>query len=373
MEDLIQTFLKQNLLDLLVSNLGRFNDDPLDPTLPEDEKASKEVQAESDTESIYHTLRVIENLITFSAQISETLISSTTFLHWILTRIAERTEAVDQNTAYAAELLAIMLQSSESNRDKVGANEIGKEGESGIDILLATLARFRRKAPSDAEEEEFVENIFDSLCLCLSQPPNKAIFLDGEGVELMVLLMKEKKSFGRVRAVKVLNHATSGPAGSEVCKRLIDAGGLSPLFGVFMDCNSEEGRKGKKKGRATVALSDAEHILGVLASLFTHLESESIERIRLLAKFVGEGYEKVDHLLDLRDALTSRLDTVASTANNDDDEEEDEEERYLNQLELGLFSLQLLGTILAWIVMEDDAVRDHVAGCSRGKGWGGKT
>ena len=43
---------------------------------------------------------------------------------------------------------------------------------------------------SDADETEFVENVFDSLCSALAEPEIKKLFLDSEGVDLMVLMMK---------------------------------------------------------------------------------------------------------------------------------------------------------------------------------------
>lgn len=362
MNELVEAFLQQSLLDLLVSNLTRF-DDFLDPSLGLEESATKAVEVENDAQAIYHTLGAIENLISSRPALLELLVKSTDFLQWTLTRLATKRETADQNTSYAAELLAILLQSSPPNRSALGKTNSNMEqgGENGIDVLLTILSRYRRRNPEGGEEEEFVENIFDSLCLALFDPLNKELFLEGEGVELMVLLMKEKKSFGRVRAVKVLDHATSGPSGGAACERIIEAGGLSPLFSVFIDCNSST-----RRGRTTVTMADAEHILGIFVSLFTHLPSESMARIRLLAKFVSDGYEKIDHLLDLRETLTSRLDSISSTQQG----EEEEEELYLAKLEQGLFSLQLLDTVLAWVVMEDDAVKDHVSVLLRRKGLG---
>lgn len=35
-----------------------------------------------------------------------------------------------------------------------------------------------------------MENVFDSLCSALGEPEIKKLFLDSEGVDLMVLMMK---------------------------------------------------------------------------------------------------------------------------------------------------------------------------------------
>ncbi|TKY84863.1 hypothetical protein EX895_005943 [Sporisorium graminicola] len=352
MNELVEALLQQSLLDLLVSNLSRFNDH-LEADLPAEEAATRAVEAENDAQAIYHTLGAIENLVSSRSAVSEQLVSSTPFLPWVLKRLAAK-RAVDQNTNYAAELLAILLQSSEPNRAALGSTR--QEEENGIDVLLGVLARYRRTAPSGAEEQEFVENIFDSLCSSLSDASNKARFLEGEGIELMVLLMKEKKSFGRTRAVKVLDHACSGPSGSAVCHRIVDAQALSPLFSIFMQCNA-----GK---RSSATAQTAEHLLGIFASLLTHLPSDSIPRIRVLSKFVADNYMRTDHLLDLRDSLTTRLDAIPPAPETD----EDEQDVYLSRLEHGLFSLQLLDTVLAWLVMEDDACKDHVGVMLKRKG-----
>ena len=57
----------------------------------------------------------------------------------------------------------------------------------------------------------------------------------------------------------------------------------------------------------TPASEDLSHILGIISSLLSNLPSESPGRIRLLAKFVEEDYEKVDKLIELRDGAQKRL------------------------------------------------------------------
>ena len=47
-----------------------------------------------------------------------------------------------------------------------------------------------------------------------------------------------------------------------------------------------------------------------MSSLFSNLASDSPARIRLLAKFVENNYEKVDKLLEIRDAAQGRLSEV---------------------------------------------------------------
>ncbi len=42
----------------------------------------------------------------------------------------------------------------------------------------------------DADEAEFMENLFDALCSALGEAPIKKLFIDSEGPDLMVLMMK---------------------------------------------------------------------------------------------------------------------------------------------------------------------------------------
>lgn len=58
------------------------------------------------------------------------------------------------------------LQGHEANQKLLGA-------ANGIDHLLVCLAGFKNKDPADAEEQEFVENVFDTICSCLLLPANR--------------------------------------------------------------------------------------------------------------------------------------------------------------------------------------------------------
>lgn len=49
---------------------------------------------------------------------------------------------------------------------------------------------YRKKDPADSEEVEFMENIFNCLCSVLGEAEGKKAFLEAEGVELMIIMMK---------------------------------------------------------------------------------------------------------------------------------------------------------------------------------------
>lgn len=54
----------------------------------------------------------------------------------------------------------------------------------------AISQQYRVKDPGDGEEVEFMEDVFNILCTILAQPDMKRKFLEAEGVELMVIMMK---------------------------------------------------------------------------------------------------------------------------------------------------------------------------------------
>lgn len=80
-----------------------------------------------------------------------------------------------------------------------------------------------------------MENLFNTLCSALAEPEAKDAFDVAEGVELMVLIMKEKK-LAKTRAIKVLDYAcqTDSDEGKRCCEKLVEVLGLKTLFAVFM-------------------------------------------------------------------------------------------------------------------------------------------
>ena len=70
-----------------------------------------------------------------------------------------------------------------------------------------------------------MENLFDFMCSCLMFTPNRDRFLKGEGLQLMILMLKEKK-ISRRSALKVQIHTVCGHEGVENCVKFIEVYGL---------------------------------------------------------------------------------------------------------------------------------------------------
>ncbi|KAI9508932.1 DUF1716-domain-containing protein [Russula earlei] len=355
LKSLIAALLDHSILELLVDNMTRLDE-----------------AEEADRQGIFHVLGIFENFVGSKPPLAERLVLKTKLLPWLLNRIQSKTH--DENRGYAAELLSILLQWSQLNRLELGKRD-------GVETLLNVASQFRRRDPTDADEAEFMENVFDSLCSALAEADIKDLFLKSEGVDLMVLMMRyilpkfplnlsldcssvRDKMQARSRAIKALDHAMSGLAGAEACKIFVEASGLKYLFNTLMG----KPLKKQKGGTQTPAPEDTTHTLGILSSLFTNLPSDSPARIRLLAKFVENNYEKTDKLLDIRTSAQARLAEVDREIDAEKKEllggagqvGDEEDTWYLRRLDGGLYTLQTVDYILAWIVMEDDGIRDHV-------------
>lgn len=176
-----------------------------------------------------------------------------------------------------------------------------------------------------------------------------------------------ERKLAKTRSIKVLDHALTGDSGSDACVRFVDQLGLKTLFPAFMGkvrrplslalgASAADTSTQAVSKKSTTTTEDEEHILGILVSLLSNLESDSEPRIRLLAKFVADDYEKVDRLLEIMEAAETRMARADATAR---ELEYDEDEAYLSRLEAGLSALQMAAYVLAWVCMEDDGVRSH--------------
>ena len=127
-----------------------------------------------------------------------------------------------------------------------------------------------------------------------------------------------------------------------------------------------------------------EHLLGILSALLQSLPAESTGRIRTLAKFVENEYEKTRRITELRREYASKLNKVDEDIRgqrarmNGDVNDEMETDWLSKRLEAGLFSvqvcivrsrryepklltpLQTIDLILAFLAAEDDGTRSII-------------
>uniref|UniRef100_A0A8C5E1G0 Beta-catenin-like protein 1 n=1 Tax=Gouania willdenowi TaxID=441366 RepID=A0A8C5E1G0_GOUWI len=303
-EVLIDALLEGQVVALLVQNMERL-----------DELVKEEA------DGIFNTLAIIENMAEFKPGLC-TEAAQQGLMQWLLKRIKVR-------LFYRMFILLSLMD--------------------GIDVLLQQLSVFKRHNPSTAEEQEMMENLFDGLCSCLMLPSNRDRFLRGEGLQLMNLMLREKK-MSRTSALKVLNHGMIGPEGADNCHKFVDILGLRTIFPLFM----KTPKKMKKTGNSEK--EHEEHVSSIIASMLRNLKSQ--QRSRLLNKFTENDCEKVDRLMELH---FKYLEAVQQADKRIEGEKHEmvrrgeilddgmEDEFYLRRLDAGLFVLQLICYIMVEI------------------------
>ncbi|KAG8232430.1 hypothetical protein J437_LFUL012861 [Ladona fulva] len=316
---LMDALLQHQVCALLVQNLERL-----------DESVKEEA------EGVHNTLAIFENLSECRPEICPEA-AKQGLLAWVLKRLRAK-GPFDANKLYTSEVLAIILQQHPENRQLLGDLD-------GIDVLLQQLAFYKRHDPTSNEENEMMENLFNCLCSSLMYAPNRERFLRGEGLQLMNLMLREKK-LSRNGSLKVLDHAMSGPDGKENCNKFVDILGLRTIFPLFM-------KTPKKSKRRTLTVEEhEEHVVSIISSMLRNCRGP--QRQRLLNKFTENDHEKVDRLLELHFKYLEKVEQVdnmlemqrKSKEDSDDDEEERDEANYLQRLEGGLFTLQLVDYII---------------------------
>ncbi|KIW02281.1 uncharacterized protein PV09_06431 [Verruconis gallopava] len=322
----VEAALEADLLDLLSSNFSRLDEGQ-----------------EADRTGIYNALSILESLAS-NVTTAEKVGKETQITSWLLQRIQRAEARIGQNKLYAAEVLSILLQSSPANCIKLIEAD-------AVNTILELLAPYRRRDPdNDTEEEEFIENLFDALICLVDTAEGKAKFIAAEGVELILIMLREGK-MTKSRALRVLDHVTGGASGGEVCVRLVEKQGLKTLFGMFM----------KNPDNATT-----EHLLGIFASMLRTLPGDSAERIRLLAKFMEKDYEKISKLVNIRRRYSEKLRRVEEHIKKEQEALPKEDQEYMvgewfsRRLDAGLFIMQTVDTILAWLIAEDGGAKKRI-------------
>lgn len=323
---LVDALLEADLLGLLVSNFGRLDE-----------------AQEADRAGVYHALGVVENLCS-RGETAEAVGQEEALLKWLLARAGRAEKPVGQNKQYAAEILAILVQASAGNRRRLAGLE-------GVDAMLQLVSAYRKRDPEKGgEEEEYMENLFEALTCLVDEPEGKDKFVEAEGVELCLMMLKEGK-LSKPAALRLLDHAAGGASGAGVCQKIVDAGGLKTVFTMFMKKNDAQ---------------TTEHLVGIFASMLRLLPGESAERIRTLAKFVEKDYEKTEKLVKLRRDYGARVGAVDAQIKEEqrgmgeDEREEAADEWFSRRLDAGLFCLQTIDVILAWLIAEDDGARKKI-------------
>lgn len=207
-------------------------------------------------------------------------------------------------------------------------------------------------------------NLFNCLCSAVqSCYKNRELFFKGEGLELMNLILKEKRkkdsnTEARVFAFKVLNHclSTEKPDDllSQCCDKFIEILGLRVLMPVFQKPSSILGHKRKKKQSAVDEVE--EHSLSIILALLRFSKPENLNRV--LNKFVELEMVKTERLIELYLKYSERLmqlDQALRREGYDLEDEESKDRLYPRRMEGGLFLLQLICHTILFVCSQEEA------------------
>ncbi|TDG52246.1 hypothetical protein AWZ03_001527 [Drosophila navojoa] len=329
-EALIEALRKEQICALLVQNLERLNE-----------------QVKEESDGVHNTLAIVENLIEIEGDFVREA-ATQGLLAWILKRLKGKSP-FDPNKLYCSEILSILIQTENENRLLLGTLD-------GVDVLLQQLAIYKRHDPASNEEQEYMSNLFNCLCSALMARENRDRFLNGEGLQLMNLMLREKK-MSRNGSLKVLDHAMAGPDGRENCNKFVEILGLRTIFPLFMKTPK------RNKQRLLSVDEHEEHVCSVIASMLRNCKGT--QRQRMLTKFTENDHEKVDRLLELHlkylakvEAIDKEIDQQPKDAAIDEDEEI--ENNYIKRLTGGLFTLQRIDYILLEVSATSETVKQRV-------------
>lgn len=147
---------------------------------PEDVRDKQEI--------IVNTLTCLDNCVEISgAPVRQRLCEIDALPQFLLGKVVEYSRdlgELDDIGSYACELLSIVV-----NQDAEAQRRVGELN--GVELLLQAVNNVKHvKKPKSPEDEEFIENIFNTLCSLLLVPANQGKFHESEGVELMLLVIK---------------------------------------------------------------------------------------------------------------------------------------------------------------------------------------
>ena len=194
---------------------------------------------------------------------------------------------------------------------------------------------------------------------------NLELFIKAEGIELMVLILKEKRKKHsstdvRVGALKLLSHCFSHVADDQTATQLIitladkfiEILGLRVLMPIFLRPNSIIGHGSGSRRRKQAALIDQieEHALVIIVALLKFTSRPEL-RDRLLNKFIEQNFVKTERLIELHLKYLERLRQFDDRNNYPSlSNQEDAEQLFLQRLnEGGLFILQLVDQVIVMI------------------------
>ena len=205
-----------------------------------------------------------------------------------------------------------------------------------------------------------MENLFGCLCSSLLDcNENRKLFFEGEGIELMNIILRDKHKKGkkalRFGALKVLNYLFVTNEQEEsflaACSnRFIEILGLKGVFPVLMIPRSVVSSAKKNHKNDEEIDKVEEYCLLIVLTLLR--QAKKSNRNRCLYKFVENQFEKIERLVELYFKYAEKMIRCDQEINKErakltaDDQEIDEEAFFFKRLSAGLFTLQLIAQLI---------------------------
>lgn len=281
-ESLVEALRDENIIDIIVANLNRFD-----------------VSVKEESLAINNSLAVVDNLIDFDSSFASC--GSKPLIHWMMKKLRSMQQFHPIKLSIS-ELLSVLLMSAPEN--KIYLNE-----ENGIDTLLQQVAFYRRVSPVTGDEHEYLEQIINCLCTAvLDCPENRNSFLKEEGVDLVELILREKRaavkqSNIKLAVLKLFNHVLTTDQNKDIdvgkcCERFIQVLGLRVLFPIFKNPKLVLNEKIKKREYYQFLDEVEEHTAAILLALLKYCQDiELIQRV--LIKFAEANFEKFERVLEV--------------------------------------------------------------------------
>ncbi|KRZ82002.1 Beta-catenin-like protein 1, partial [Trichinella sp. T8] len=289
--------------------------------------------------SVYSTMAVIQNMIEETPYTADVAVQCG-YVQWVLNRLKMQIPQ-DENKVYCSRFLDILLENSGECKKVLHENN-------GIDILLELLAAYRRPDPAIVSKKQTMLNVFSSLCISLHYVPNKHKFREGEGFQVVLMMLRKSKT-GMGWALRALDYATKSPDSKENCNKLVEVGGLGTVFPFFM-------RPTIRRIRKHFSIEEQEeHVCSVLSSLLKYCDSSQQERV--MKKFSERNFKKLKRLAKLHKKYWLRVRNFEETHTS----LSDDNRIYLDKLENGLSTLQSISFIFSVILVKGDNNLAHQA------------
>lgn len=157
--------------------------------------------------AVSHLLSVLENLTDLDpsgVSIALATGNQSKLIHWIMNRLKD--EQFNANKLHASEILSIILTNAgRGGQDAMSSSHV--VGGLGVKSLVRLLAKYRKMDPSNSEEIEFLENLFDVLCVVLhAHTKNQDLFRECDGLQLMITMIK-RATYAKNAAFKTIDFA----------------------------------------------------------------------------------------------------------------------------------------------------------------------